>query len=286
MLIDVALLVLVVALWMTQSAVRAVRSEGLGFHPPRRSPPPPWGIEVQPASWTVRPPRYETFEVKGWWVPPKNGATVLLTHGSVADRAQVREELLILAGAGFGALAFDWPGHGESGGVVKLGVPERAAFEAAVDWVLKQPGVQPGHLGAFGISNGAALVTAFAAEDPRIAAVAAAGGYTDALDQTSHEYGGTWPWARAAAVAVVRRHLDGGNFRPIDVAAKLKGRKALFITFADDPVVPARMSQELADATGGEVYRIPGEGHATYAEGGGRAYAEKLVQFFSGALVR
>ena len=286
MLIDVALLVVVVALWMTQTAVRAVRSEALGFHPPKRAARPPWGIAVEPASWTVHAPGFEAFEVKGWWVPPKNGATVLLTHGSVADRAQVREELLILAGAGFGALAFDWPGHGESGGEVKLGVPERAAFEAGVDWVLKQPGVQPGHIGAFGISNGAALVTQFAAEDPRVAAVAAAGGYTDALDQTSHEYSGTWPWARAAALVVVRRHLDGGNFRPIDVAAKLKGRRALFVTFEDDPVVPARMSQELADATGGEVYRIPGQGHATYAEGGGRAYAEKLVQFFTDALVR
>jgi pimeloyl-ACP methyl ester carboxylesterase len=285
MFIDLALLLLVVALWMTQSAVRAVRSEGLTFHPPRRAPPPPWGIAVETATWQASCDG-STFDVKGWWVPSKNGATVLLTHGSGTDRAQVREELLILAGAGFGTLAFDWPGHGESTGDVKLGAPERAAFEGAVEWLMKEKGVQPGHIGAFGISNGAALVTAFAAEDSRIAAVAAAGGFTDAMDQTAYEYGGTWPWARAAALWVVRRHLEGGNFRPIDVATKMRGRRSLFITFQDDPVVPARMAPELAQACGGEVYRIPGEGHATYAEGGGRPYAEKLVQFFQAALVK
>ena len=46
------------------------------------------------------------------------------------------------------------------------------------------------------------------------------------------------------------------------------------------------MSDDLAVETGGGAYRIPGEGHATYAERGGQAYADKLVTFFSRALLR
>ena len=35
---------------------------------------------------------------------------------------------------GFGVLVFDWPGHGESGGSVHYGAPERDALYAGDAW--------------------------------------------------------------------------------------------------------------------------------------------------------
>lgn len=263
------------------SAARTARAEWRCFHPPRRSPRSPEGLEVQPASW-----RTEFGEVKGWYVPPKNGAAVVLTHGSCGDREQLVGEMRLLAKAGFGVLALDWPGSGESDGVVKLGSHERAAFKGAVDWLVQQKDVRPERVGAYGISIGGAMVTAFSAEDRRVSAVVAAGGFTDALVQTAYEVRTAWPWSRAAVPWVVRTHLEGGNIRPIEGAAKLRDRRTLFVTFEQDPLVPPQMSDELAAATGGEVYRITGEGHGTYVEHGGDAYAQKLVSFFDQALVQ
>jgi uncharacterized protein len=272
---------LLVAIAVAYSAGKTVRSEEQTFHPPRRVPPRPDGVAAEDVAFRDG----SGVELKGWWVPSKNGAAVILTHGSAADRGQLDQAVRLLAGAGFGVLAFDWPGCGESGGEVKLGSPERAAFRAAVDWALRQGGVQPGRVGTYGVSIGGALVTAFSADDPRVRAVAAAGAFTDAVEQTRYEYGQAWPWSRAAAGWVVRRETEGGNLRPIEGAPRLRDRRTLFVSFEADPVVPASMSDELAKATGGEVYRVPGEGHGTYLEAGGSAYAAKLVEFFSSALL-
>ena len=283
MLLDVAVLAVLVALWVAFTAWPSARAELLSFKPPRRAPPPPEKIEVVPVSWKAYPPSGE-LEVKGWYVRPLYGAVVILGHGSLADRAHMSGELKILADAGFGVLAFDWPGHGESGGEVKLGEPERQAYQSAVDWLLQQE-IRPERIGVLGVSNGAAMLVSFAANDARVTALAAAGGYTDSLEQTTYEFGRTWPWARAAALLVVRWKAEGGNFRPIDLAPGWRRRPSLFITCEKDPVVPPRMSEALAAAAGGELYRLPCEGHANYVENGGRAYADKLVDFFTAALL-
>src|SRR6185369_7498920 len=71
-------------------------------------------------------------KVRGWYVPPKNRATVILTHGAGADRSQVLPEARALAERGFGVLLFDWPGHGESEGEVHWSAGERQALVSAL----------------------------------------------------------------------------------------------------------------------------------------------------------
>ena len=89
----------------------------------------------------------------------------MLTHGSGADRTQVAPQAAALAGHGFGVLLFDWPGHGESGGVPVYGEAERGALRAAVEWLSRRE--KAGRIGAFGTSLGAWVLAQVAPLDQR-----------------------------------------------------------------------------------------------------------------------
>lgn len=105
------------------------------------------------------------------FVPPLNGTAVIVGHGTPGSRADLWSDVEILARVGFGVLALDWPGHGETGGRMRLGTPERDAFRAAVDFLASRDDVK--HIGAYGFSNGGSLVVMGAADDPRVRAVLA-----------------------------------------------------------------------------------------------------------------
>src|SRR5690348_6638708 len=48
--------------------------------------------------------------VGGWYSPSRNRAAVIITHGTNSDRSFMLDETRILAAAGYGVLAMDWPG--------------------------------------------------------------------------------------------------------------------------------------------------------------------------------
>src|SRR5580698_5164474 len=68
------------------------------------------------------------LHIAGWYVPSKNRAAVIVTHGTNSDRSTMLPEIRLLADAGFGVLAFDWPGLGESEGPILWGSGARNAL--------------------------------------------------------------------------------------------------------------------------------------------------------------
>lgn len=222
-----------------------------------------------------------------WFLPSRNGAAVLLVHGSGGDRANLWPEAQVLAAAGFGVLLVDLPGHGESRGRVDWGAGGRAALAAAVTSLQAQPGVDPRRIGAIGFSMGAMLVAQVAASDERIRAVLLAGGFSDARRQTQFEYRRWGPLAAWPAIWAYRAAgFDDRDQRPIDVIGRLAPRALLVVHGAEDGVVPPAMAGELYAAAGEprELWLVPGAGHGGYFRAAPELWPRRLREFFLKAL--
>ena len=109
--------------------------------------------------------------LSAWYVPSRNGVGVLVGHGSGGSRERVLE-IRLLARHGYGVLAFDLFGNGESSGHSNgLGDNAQPAVDAALDYLAQRTD----HVAAFGSSLGGEVLLEAAARDDRIEAVVADG---------------------------------------------------------------------------------------------------------------
>ncbi len=111
-------------------------------------------------------------ELSAWYVPSRNRTAVLLSHGSGGSRERVAPHVRMLARHGYGVLALDNPGNGESQGHSNgLGDNAQPGVDAALRWLSRRPDVDPERIAGFGSSLGAEVLLEAAARDPRLRAV-------------------------------------------------------------------------------------------------------------------
>jgi fermentation-respiration switch protein FrsA (DUF1100 family) len=112
----------------------------------------------------------------GWYVPSRNGAAVVVRHGSGSTSSNALDQAKVLSAHGFGVLVTDARGHGRSGGrAMDFGWFGDLDTRAAVDVLAARSDIRPGAIGALGLSMGGEEVLGAAAADPRIRAVVAEG---------------------------------------------------------------------------------------------------------------
>ncbi len=257
------------------------------LHPPRvlmPAPPPIAGLEAV----TFADPSGARLE--GWWVASKNRAAIVLVHGHGANRAQLSPELALLAAHGYGVLAFDLPGQGNSGGdLVTWGDREQGSLKAAIAFVQARPGVDPDRIGALGFSMGGSTVVQVASEDPRLKAIAITGTYTTLYDELDHDSARWGPLSQLPmrwSIAWAGVNLD--RVRPVDVICKVAPRPVLIIDGDHDAFAPLDMEQRLADAACApkEYWIVPGASHGDYAAVDRAGYTQRLTALFDGALLK
>jgi alpha-beta hydrolase superfamily lysophospholipase len=228
--------------------------------------------------------------VRGWFVPGRERAAVVLMHGTPGSRADLLGEVEILARRGFSVLAFDWPGHGESAGCARWDEAERATLGAAIDWLAARPETRGVPVGAFGFSAGGYPLVQRAVTDQRIRAVALAASVPDFVDVARWEYRGRtlgvlpyWP----ALVAARLRGMRARDQVPNRVVDRIAPRPVLVVHGTEDESIPAWMALGLYEraAAPKELLRVPGAGHGRYAEAAPELYAERLTSFFARALL-
>jgi uncharacterized protein len=114
--------------------------------------------------------------LSAWYIPPRNGAAVLLLPGAGSTRAAVLAQGAVLARHGYGALLLDGRGHGRSGGhAMDFGWWGGPDIAAAVSFLDRQPGIRPGKIALLGESMGGEQALAAMGTDPRIRAAVGEG---------------------------------------------------------------------------------------------------------------
>ncbi len=227
--------------------------------------------------------------IAGWYAPSHNRAGVVVTHGTNADRSSMLDEIRLLADAGFGVLAFDWPGNGESAGEVRWGAAEREALTAAIDWLSLQPDVDAHRIGAFGFSMGGYFVTQVAADDARLRAVVIAATPPSFLAYTRRQHRSHGWLSRFPAELALRRvgMLDERR-PPLDCIRDIAPRPVLLLAGSEDRSIPADMAREMHERAGPpkELWIVEGAAHGHYLAAAPQEYPRRIIGFFSAHLER
>jgi pimeloyl-ACP methyl ester carboxylesterase len=233
--------------------------------------------------------------LSGWYVPSRNGAAVVVAHGSGSTRSAVLGHAAVLARHGYGVLLYDARGHGlSSGRAMDLGWFGDHDLTAATSFVLAQPDVREGQVAVVGLSLGGEEAIGAAAADPRIRAVVAEGatGRTAAdLAWLSDRYGARgWIQERINDLTYGVTDLLTDARPPRDLrgaAAAAAPRPILLITagsVADESYAGQHIRAGAPSTV--DLWTLPGSGHTGALATDPVQWERHVVTFLSTALQR
>jgi dipeptidyl aminopeptidase/acylaminoacyl peptidase len=225
--------------------------------------------------------------LRGWYVPSRNRAAVVMAHGLSQTRMDLLPEARILKDAGYGVLLFDMRAHGESEGATSTwGDKERLDVRAALDFVRAQPDVDPQRVGALGFSIGSAAVAEVAAKDSGVRAVVLLSPFNTLWLAAAYDFRRFGFVSQSGALMPFwRRHIAIDEVRTIDAVEHIRPRPLLIVMGTEES------GQPLADELFAKVreyaqtWRIQGAGHGGFATVEPVEYPRRLRAFFDGALM-
>jgi len=228
-------------------------------------------------------------KLHGWFFPAagrrSTGGTVVHCHGNAGNITGHFEFVRWLPGRGWNCFCFDYRGFGES-----AGRPSREGIvldtHAAVDYVSRLPGVDPGSIVLFGQSIGGAAAIVVAAQRRDLAGVAVDGPVSDyrriAAWHIRHN-----PLLFALAWWLPRTLIPRG-LDPIDYVGQVSPVPLFIFTGDADRVVDYRMSCELYEAAREpkKLWIIPGLDHMEALQKLADETQRRLLNFFQQCVER
>jgi hypothetical protein len=230
----------------------------------------------------VRVPTADGRQLAAWYVPSRNRAAVVLIHGSTGNRSRVADRAELLARHGYGVLALDLPGNGESDGrSAGLGDNAQPAVDAAVDYLQRRSDVDPARIAGLGVSLGGEVLLEGAAYDDRLRAVVSDGA---ARPEDAGRVEDMSPGIRIAMA--MARGMSGMRAAPslVDVVGEIAPRPVLLIgSGAENEIAVNRL---YADAAGpaAELWEIPEAGHTGGLRSRPAEYDQRVIGFLDEAL--
>lgn len=262
-------------------ALQSARRGWSELHPPKTRPQKPGDfVDLLDVTLTTS----DGVRVAGWYVPSRNGATILLVHGFSSNREQMVPAARLLAEKGYGVLMIDLRAHGASdGSVCTWGDGERNDVVAALDFLSQRPEVDTQRIGGLGVSLGASVLTLVGAEDRRLSALvleAMPSSLEDGAELDPPRWGFISAWPGLAVFRAVGVNLEA--IRPIEALRAVASRQVFLIYGKDDPWVPLEMRVRMVKV-GGQAW-VASCSHADCVEQMPQEYAERVIAFFGGAL--
>jgi uncharacterized protein len=168
-------------------------------HTPREPIDAPFAVPHEDVAFETA----DGLTLRGWYAPSRNGAAIVLVHGSGSSRLETRRHARLLARHGYGVLLYDARGRGESEGDPNgFNWTWQPDVDAALEFLHSRPDVRDGRIGGFGLSSGAEVLIEGAARRDDLRAVVAEGAglraYGDALDLP-----GSGKWVRLPQTALM-----------------------------------------------------------------------------------
>ena len=252
------------------------------IHPSRRVPERPgWLREVEVNS---------RFGPTPSWCSPglveghPSDVVFVMAHGYGGARDSWTEPVRALNAKGFDCLILSMPGQDASPAHdVGFGISEGHAIVDAVEWVRHRT-ADKSKVVVVGVSMGGAATWLATAEDPHIDGVITEGAYAR-FDEAMKNFfeckvrGGSVVLAPVITIAKWMTGINPEEVRPIDAAAKWRGKPALVIQGASDLLITPDQGKRLAAAAQCEEWIVPGAGHAMCFEADPVQYIDRIVAF-------
>jgi fermentation-respiration switch protein FrsA (DUF1100 family) len=227
------------------------------------------------------------LELRGWYVPSRNGAAVIAFPG----RTQPQPHARMLVRHRYGVLLFDRRGEGQSEGDPNgLGWGMARDIAAATAFLRARPDVADGRVGGLGLSVGGEVLLEAAAETDGLRAVVSEGAGIRSLREALQLRGvSRWLTAPYWAITTGATAVFAGRLPPSsleDLVPRIAPRPVLLVYAAHgqggeelNPVYFAAAGEPK------ELWRIPDGGHTGGIEARLEEYERRVVGFFDRALL-
>lgn len=262
---------------------------------PMRRPPDCRPEDVGLAAEDVRFPG-PRGTLAAWYVPSRNGCTLICCHGINDNRGQWVEQVARLRErGGYGALMLDFSGHGDSaGGMVTYGARETQDVRAALEYLRSRGDVDMARVGIVGYSLGAITATLAAAQMPELRCLVIESGFADLQRDISmlfRRFTGLPSFPFANLIIFFGERISGvklAEIRPASVIGRVSPRPVFIIADLDDDLANEPYDGEHLFASAGEpkqLWQVADSGHVKAFEIAPAEWTRRVGDFLDRSLL-